>query len=99
MRWRKEQLNAIKRMLEENEDLIVDTIKKDLGRPRYVLSSYLRKHLKSSRFESVLLETQILLSDVNHFLDSIDSLVKPQQVYMHLIVLSNYLNRHRSPRH
>ena len=47
LEWRKEQLKNLSRMYEENEDLIVDALKKDLRKSKWESSKHktLQLHL------------------------------------------------------
>ena len=45
LEWRKEQLKNLSRMYEENEDLIVDALKKDLRKSKWESSKHKTLHL------------------------------------------------------
>ncbi|MEC8233343.1 MAG: aldehyde dehydrogenase family protein, partial [Pseudomonadota bacterium] len=63
--WRKTQLKALKRMLEENQHDILQALKKDLGK---------------CETEAMVAEQGFLLSDIDHTLKHLDKWVKPRKV-------------------
>jgi len=63
--WRKNQLKSLSRMYEENEDLIVEALKKDL---------------RKSKWETVVCETDYLKNDLRAALSNIDEWVKDRPV-------------------
>ncbi|MFW6051277.1 MAG: aldehyde dehydrogenase family protein [Myxococcota bacterium] len=63
--WRKQQLHAIKRMIEENEEAFTEAIRKDMGR---------------SAFETTLAETGYLVGEVKYTLKHLDRWAKPKKV-------------------
>ncbi|MFW5925781.1 MAG: aldehyde dehydrogenase family protein [Myxococcota bacterium] len=65
LEWRKQQLHALQRMVEENEQAFVEAIRKDMGR---------------SGFETTLAETGYLIGEVKHTLKNLDKWAKPKKV-------------------
>jgi aldehyde dehydrogenase (NAD+) len=63
--WRKEQLRAMKQMLEENEALFLEALRKDLG---------------TNPTEGGLLQLGLISSEIAHALKHIDRWAKPQKV-------------------
>lgn len=60
--YRIQQLKALKAMVQENEDLLCEALKKDLGKPKA---------------ESRLYELNLVVAEVNHFLHGLKKLMKP----------------------
>ena len=63
--WRKTQLLALKRMLEDNQAALLDALKQDLGK---------------CETEAMVAEQGFLLSDIDHTLKHLDQWVKPRKV-------------------
>lgn len=63
--WRKQQLHALKRMIEENDQAFVEAIQKDMGR---------------SEFETTIAETGYLVGEVKYTLKHLDKWLKPRKV-------------------
>jgi len=72
LEWRKEQLKNLSRMYEENEDLIVDALKKDL---------------RKSKWESITAETGYLQNDLIVALANLDEWAKERPVKKQLSTL------------
>ena len=63
--WRKNQLLALKRMLEDNQEALLEALKADLGK---------------CETEAMVAEQGFLLSDIDHTLKHLDKWVKPRKV-------------------
>lgn len=63
--FREKQLKALKRMYEENQKVMIDALAKDL---------------RKSKQESIILEVQLLLNDVNNILSHFKDWAKPEYV-------------------
>ena len=70
--WRKEQLRALIRMLDENTEVLCDALKKDLGKPR---------------MESMMLEIGFVRSDTALTLNNLDKWTKPQAAKKNLMTM------------
>ena len=82
--WRKNQLKSLSRMYEENEDLIVEALKKDLRKSKWETGKVIRKYAGRGRSHhssfSVVCETDYLKNDLRAALSNIDEWVKDRPV-------------------
>ncbi|XP_015782605.1 aldehyde dehydrogenase, dimeric NADP-preferring-like [Tetranychus urticae] len=69
--YRRKQLEGIKRMVEENESLFVESLHKDLKKPK---------------FEAIMIETDYILNNVREMLYNLNSYVKPTKVAKDLVL-------------
>lgn len=65
LQWRKSQLNALKQLLEENEQAVYDALKQDLNK---------------CQFEAYVSEFEYVLKDINLFLKNIKKWSKPRSL-------------------
>lgn len=70
--FRIEQLQRLKELIEDNQDLIADTLKADLGRPK---------------FEGILAEVTYCLGEINYTLKHLKSWAKPKKASVPLSAL------------
>jgi aldehyde dehydrogenase (NAD+) len=63
--WRQQQLHAVRRLVEENEQALIEALKKDMGR---------------SEFETTVAETGYLIGEVKYTLKHLAKWMKPKKV-------------------
>ncbi|XP_076048576.1 aldehyde dehydrogenase type III [Oratosquilla oratoria] len=72
IKFRKEQLKALKQLYEQEEAAICAALATDLNKPKQ---------------ESILLEINVLKSDIDYILNNIDDWVKPEKVPANLVTI------------
>jgi len=80
--FRKQQLKALYRFLEENESLIVSALNEDLRKPS---------------FETRMAEVDFVMNDIRGALFNIDQYVAPQPVPKSLVVIADNAFVHYEP--
>lgn len=83
LKWRKQQLNQLLKMVVENQDEIADALHKDLRKPKQ---------------EAICLEVEYTANFVRNALYNIDKWVKDEYVEKNLLTLLDTTYIHRDPR-
>ena len=65
LKWRKEQLNALMRLIDENERVLCDALQKDL---------------KKNDHETIIMEFGVIKNSIINTLNNIDKWAQPEQV-------------------
>ena len=82
LRWRLEQLGALRQMLVEKEDELIDAIVQDLGKPR---------------FEAYTTEVGFLLSEIDFTTKNLAKWMKPEKVKSSMVVQPAKSRVYRDP--